>query len=170
MLDIKLVRQDPEAVAAALNKRGFDFDVAQFRALDARRKAADVDSQSLLAERKSAAKKIGQLVGQGMAVEEAKAQVNETLEKIAAQLDELTEQARLAQGEIEALLLGTPNLPADEVPAGASEEDNIEVSRWGEPTRFDFPVQDHVDLGEALAQLDSDTASTWPVGQAPWRR
>ena len=158
MLDIKLVRQDPEAVAEALKKRGFDFDVAQFRAVDARRKAADVDSQNLLAERKSAAKKIGQLVAQGVAVDEAKAQVNETLEKIAARLESLTAEARDAQGALEALLLAVPNIPDEQVPPGASEEDNVEVARWGEPPAFDFPARDHVALGEGLGQLDGETA------------
>ncbi len=157
MLDIKAVRQDPAAVAAALNKRGFAFDVAAFTALDARRKQADIDSQNLLAERKSASKKIGQLVGQGVPVDEAKAQVNETLSKIASQLDDLTEQARQVQGELDDLLLSIPNLPAEEVPAGASETDNVEVARWGTPRAFDFPVKDHVELGEALGQLDADT-------------
>nr|MBP6724016.1 serine--tRNA ligase [Halioglobus sp.] len=157
MLDIKAVRQDPEAVAAALDKRGYRFDVAAFTALDARRKQADIDSQNLLAERKSASKKIGQLVGQGMPVEEAKAQVNESLEKIAARLEELTEQARHIQGEIEALLLSIPNIPAPDVPAGASETDNVEVCRWGAPRRFDFAPKDHVELGEGLGQLDADT-------------
>ncbi|TXS95767.1 serine--tRNA ligase [Parahaliea maris] len=158
MLDIKAVRQDPEAVAQALSKRGYTFDVAQFTALDARRKQADVDSQALLAERKSASKKIGQLIGQGMSVDEAKAQVNETLEKIAGQLDQLTEQARSVQVEIDELLLGTPNLPAPEVPEGASEEDNAEVARWGEPPAFDFTPRDHVEIGEGLGQLDAETA------------
>lgn len=159
MLDIKAVRQDPEAVADALNKRGFSFDVAAFRALDARRKQADMDSQNLLAERKSASKKIGQLIGQGMSVDEAKAQVNETLENIAAQIDKLTDQARQAQGELEDLLLAVPNIPDEAVPAGAAEEDNVEVARWGEPASFDFPVKDHVELGEGLGQLDFDSAT-----------
>ena len=159
MLDIKAVRQDPQAVAAALAKRGFTFDVEEFQALDARRKQADIDSQGLQAERKSASKKIGALIADGMSVDEAKAQVNETLDKIASQLDSLTEQAKQVQGELEEMLLGTPNLPADEVPAGASEDDNVEVARWGEPASFDFEVKDHVDLGEGLGQLDSETAS-----------
>jgi len=158
MLDIKAVRLDPQAIAEALGKRGFTFDVAAFTALDARRKQADIDSQNLQAERKSASKKIGQLVGQGMPVEEAKAQVNETLEKIAAQIDEATEQARTVQAELDALLLSVPNIPAAEVPHGASEEDNVEVLRWGTPRVFDFPVRDHVDLGEGLGQFDTDTA------------
>jgi seryl-tRNA synthetase len=158
MLDIKSVRQDPEGVATALATRGFVFDVDQFRALDARRKQADIDSQNLQAERKSASKKIGVLVGQGISVDEAKAQVNETLEKIAAQLDELTEQARRVQGELEALLLSVPNIPDAAVPAGNSEDDNVELRRWGNPAVFDFTPRDHVDLGEALGQLDSETA------------
>jgi len=157
MLDIKAVRQDPEGVAAALSKRGYRFDIAAFAALDARRKQADIDSQNLLAERKSASKKIGQLVGQGMPVEEAKAQVNESLDNIAARLDELTEQARQVQGEIEELLLSVPNIPAPEVPAGLGEADNIELLRWGTPRTFDFAVKDHVALGEGLGQLDADT-------------
>ena len=90
MLDIKAVRRDPQAIAEQLARRGFTFDTAQFEALDARRKQADIDSQSLLAERKSASKKIGALVGQGMSVEEAKATVNETLGKIAGQIDQAT--------------------------------------------------------------------------------
>ncbi|RLA62256.1 MAG: serine--tRNA ligase [Gammaproteobacteria bacterium] len=159
MLDIKAVRQDPEGIAKALATRGFAFDAQQFKELDARRKQADVDSQNLLAERKSASKKIGVLVGQGMSVIDAKAQVNEILQNIAAQIDDLTELAKQVQGELEELLLSIPNVPAAEVPAGASEDDNLEVCRWGEAGPFDFEVKDHVALGEALRQLDSETAS-----------
>ena len=158
MLDIKVVRQDPEAVAQALSKRGFSLDIEQFRALDARRKQADVDSQSLLAERKAASKQIGTLVGQGMSVDDAKAQVNETLEKIAAQIDDLTGDAKAVQLQLEDLMLSVPNIPADEVPLGKSEEDNQEVARWGEPRAYDFEVKDHVTLGEALGQMDFETA------------
>ena len=158
MLDIKAVRKDPEAVAASLAVRGFEFDVAQFRALDARRKKADVQSQTLRAEHKKASKQIGVLVGQGVSVDDAKAQVNETLEKISGQLDQLTDDAKAVQGELEQLLLSTPNIPDKDVPPGSSEDDNLEVSRWGEPPAFDFEPQDHVALGEALGQLDSETA------------
>jgi len=158
MLDIKAVRQDPQAIAAQLARRGFTFDVAAFEALDAQRKQADMDSQSLLAERKRASKTIGQLVGQGMSVDEAKAQVNLTLDKIAAQLDTLTEQARGVQAKLEEFMLGVPNLLAPEVPEGTREEDNTEIARCGQPRVFDFPVRDHVEIGEALQQLDAETA------------
>ena len=80
MLDIKAVRQDPENVALALEKRGFSFDIEQFKSLDARRKQADVKSQHLLAERKAASKQIGALVGQGMSVDDAKALADEGVE------------------------------------------------------------------------------------------
>jgi seryl-tRNA synthetase len=159
MLDIKAVRQDPQGVADALMERGFEFDTALFIELDARRKQADIESQSLLAERKSASKKIGSLVSQGVSVDEAKAQVNVTLEKIASQLDALTEQAKRAQAELEDLLLGVPNVPAQDVPSGSCETDNQEIVRWGEPGQFEFQVKDHVELGEGLGQLDSETAA-----------
>jgi seryl-tRNA synthetase len=157
MLDIKAVRKDPQAIADQLAKRGFEFDVAHFIALDAQRKQADVDSQGLNAERKTASKKIGELVGQGMTVDEAKSTVNETLEKIASQVDALTEQAKKVQAELDELLLSVPNLPDSQVPAGNSEDDNIEIARWGTPATFDFAVRDHVEVGELLAQLDSET-------------
>ena len=158
MLDIKAVRQDPENVALALEKRGFSFDIEQFKSLDARRKQADVQSQHLLAERKATSKQIGALVGQGMSVDDAKAQVNETLQKIAAQIDDLTNEAKVVQALLEELLLAVPNIPADEVPLGASEDDNLEVARWGDPRSYDFEVKDHVTLGEDLGQLDFETA------------
>jgi seryl-tRNA synthetase len=158
MLDIKAVRKDPQGTAEQLARRGYTFDIAAFVALDARRKQADVDSQGLLAERKSASKKIGELIGKGMNVEDAKASVNETLEKIASQIDGLTEQAKQVQLELDDLLMGIPNVPDAEVPVGATEDDNIEVSRWGDPNTFSFPVRDHVEVGEGLGQFDTETA------------
>jgi len=158
MLDIKAVRKDPEGIAGQLAKRGYTLDIAAFTALDARRKQADVDSQNLLAERKSASKKVGELIGQGMSVDEAKASVNETLDKIASQMDGLSKQAKQVQVELDALLLSIPNIPSEEVPAGSTEDDNIEVSRWGEPASYDFTVRDHVEVGEGLGQFDTETA------------
>ena len=158
MLDIKVVRQAPEEIATALAARGFTFDVELFMSLDARRKKADMESQSLAAERKQSSKQIGTLVGQGMNVDDAKAQVNETLERIASQLDEQTARAKVVQAELDELLLGTPNLPAKEVPPGSSEEDNHEVLRWSTPPVFDFEPRDHVALGESLSLLDTETA------------
>lgn len=159
MLDIKQLRQEPDAVAAALKKKGFDFDVETFQQLDRRRKQADIDSQELLAQRKQASKQIGELVKSGMPVEEAKAQVNETLAKIETQLESLKQDAKAANDALDSLLMAVPNIPADEVPEGKDEADNREISRWGEPAQFSFEVSDHVDVGARLGGLDFDTAS-----------
>jgi seryl-tRNA synthetase len=159
MLDIKLLRQDAEAVARQLRKKHFDFDVARFQQLDSAHRKAETDSQALLAERNTASKKIGELIKSGMAVDEAKASVGATLAKIEQQLTQLTEQAKSAQQEIEALLMSVPNTPDDGVPEGRDEADNIEVSRWGEPRQFDFEIRDHVDVGQQLGGLDFDVAT-----------
>jgi seryl-tRNA synthetase len=159
MLDLKLLRQDPEATAAALRKKRFEFPVARFRELDAARKTADTESQALLAERNQASKKVGELIRTGMAVDEAKASVNAILAKIEQQLAQFTEQAKTAQLELDTLLLTVPNLPDEGVPAGSDETGNLEVRRWGEPRSFDFAIKDHVDIGAALGGLDFDSAA-----------
>jgi seryl-tRNA synthetase len=159
MLDIKLLRQDAEAVARQLRKKHFEFDVARFQQLDSARRKAETDSQALLAERNTASKKVGELIKSGMAVDAAKATVNETLAKIEQQLAQLTEQVRSAQQELDALLLSVPNTPDDGVPEGRDETGNVEVGRWGEPRNFDFEVRDHVDVGAQLGGLDFDAAA-----------
>jgi seryl-tRNA synthetase len=159
MLDVRELRKDPEGIAEALARRGYRFDVEAFRALDGRRRAADIESQELLAERKAASKEIGKLVSGGMSVDDAKAKVNERLALIGQRLDSATEAAREAQGELEAWLAGVPNLPDAAVPDGASEDENVEISRWGEPPAFDFEARDHVDLGESLGLLDTEAAT-----------
>ncbi|WP_373080610.1 serine--tRNA ligase [Zhongshania sp.] len=159
MLDIKQVRQDSQAIAEALNKKYFTFDAAQFEMLDASRKQADINSQNLLAERKKASKQIGELIKTGLSIDEAKAQVNETLAKIESELEALKQQAKDANDALDQLLMAVPNLPADEVPEGKDESCNVEVLHWGQPREFDFEVKDHVDLGESLGGLDFDTAA-----------
>jgi seryl-tRNA synthetase len=158
MLDLRELRKDPEGAAAALARRGFSLDIDAFRALDERRRNADIESQDLLAERKSASKAIGRLVSEGVPVEEAKARVNETLEDIAARLDRATAAAREAQAALDAWLAGVPNIPDPAVPAGTGEDDNIELARWGEPPAFAFDARDHVAIGEALGLLDTEAA------------
>ena len=158
MLDLKAIRHDASAVVASLAKRGLTFDLARFESLDARRKAADVRSQSLLAERKSTSKKIGVLVAEGKSVEAAKSEVNDILSRLADELASATAEADAAQADLDALLQETPNLPDDCVPEGASEAENKEIARWGTPQEFAFSPRDHVDLGEALGLMDLEAA------------
>jgi len=154
MLDPKLLRQDVNAVAAKLAKKRFVLDVERFNTIEARRKLADVESQNLLSERNKASKKIGELVKSGKSVDEAKAEVAETLKKIDAQINAITEAAKQAQDEISRFVMEIPNVTDDDVPEGADETANPEVLRWGTPRTFDFKVLDHVDVGGKHGQMD----------------
>ncbi|MGB1408495.1 serine--tRNA ligase [Alloalcanivorax venustensis] len=161
MLDIRALRQDGDAIREALKKRGYDLDLAGFESLDARRKEADMCSQDLQAQRKKASKEVGELIKSGMDVDAAKAKVAETLKTLDAELDQEVARAKAVQEEIREFLMGVPNVPVDEVPAGNDEDDNVEVRQWGTPTELSFTAKDHVDLGEAFSQghLDFERAS-----------
>ena len=175
MLDLKLVRKDPDAVATLLKKKNHAFPVSQFVDLDAERKQADIRSQELLAERKKASKQIGALIGAGKSVEEAKAEVDEALYRISKELDAAVARAKEVQKALDDLMMRTPNIPDDEVPEGVDEEDNEEVLKWGAPAELSFKPKDHADLGEALGQLDFEmagkiTGSRFSVMQGPLAR
>ena len=159
MLDIKLLRQNPEEIAVQLRKKKFDFDAACFLDLDNARRKAETESQTLLAERNQASKKVGELIKSGMSVDEAKASVNATLAKIEQQLSQLTESVKSTQQELDAWLMSMPNTPDDGVPVGNDETANLEISRWGEPRKFDFEIRDHVDIGEQLGGIDFESAT-----------
>ncbi len=160
MLDIRALRQDGEAIKTALSKRGYTLDLDAFASLDARRKQADIRSQELQADRKKASKQVGELIKSGMAVEEAKAQVADTLQTIDAELDREVASAKAIQEDIREFLMGIPNVPQDAVPAGNDEEDNVEVRQWGTPKALPFEPRDHVDVGEALdGGLDFERAA-----------
>jgi seryl-tRNA synthetase len=156
MLDLREVRRNLQAVAEALAVRGYIFDTAAFEELDARRKRADVLSQELQAERKRASKRIGELVGQGVPVEDAKQQVEEQLADIGARIDSAEVEARAAQAEMDRFMQGVPNIPHPDVPPGSDEDDNRVIAHWGELPQFDFEPRDHVDIGAGLGGLDSE--------------
>jgi seryl-tRNA synthetase len=157
MLDILLLRKDLAAVVARLETRKSPqpfLDVAAYQALEAERKTLQTRTEELQAQRNSLSKQIGQLKAKGQpaeadAVMAQVAGIKGELDASAARLDAL-------QAELQALLLAVPNLPQPEVPVGADETGNVELRRWGTPRSFDFPVRDHVELGEALG-LDFDT-------------
>ncbi|WP_066255130.1 serine--tRNA ligase [Hydrogenophaga flava] len=159
MLDILQLRKDLDAVVARLETRKNPqpyLDVSAYQALEHERKALQTRTESLQAQRNSLSKQIGMLKGKGQHAEAdaAMAQVGEMkaeLEASAARLD-------VIQGELQTLLLAVPNLPHESVPVGAGEEGNVVVRQWGTPKTFDFPVRDHVDIGENLG-LDFDTGT-----------
>ncbi|MBQ4812523.1 serine--tRNA ligase [Pseudoalteromonas luteoviolacea] len=154
MLDPKYLRQDIEEAATRLKKRGFELDVAAINALEEQRKTLQTRTQELQSERNSRSKAIGQAKAKGEDVQpllDAVADLGDQLSAAKAEQDKVL-------AELQDIALTLPNLPAEEVPAGADEDDNVEVSKWGEPKQFSFEVKDHVDLGEALDKgLDFET-------------
>ncbi len=159
MLDLRYIRENLDSVAERLLVKGYVLDKAAFEALDAKRKNSDIETQSLLAERKTASKKIGELVQSGVSVDDAKAEVAASLKKIDESLDDLKQQSATIEQQLQAFLYDVPNIPDSSVPTGADESDNVEVSTWGTPATFDFEIKDHVDLGAGLAGIDFDIAS-----------
>jgi seryl-tRNA synthetase len=171
MLDIQLLRKDAALVAGRLAARGFDLDAARFDALEAERKIIQTRTQEAQSRRNTLSKQIGVLKGKGDDTTAAMAEV-------AGLGDELKQmETRLAtlQTEINDFLMGVPNLPHESVAVGKDETANVEVSRWGTPKSFDFPVRDHVDIGEGLGQLDfaaavKITGSRFSVMKGPLAR
>ena len=155
MLDIQLLRNNLDAVAERLATRGKPFDFSGFQNLEAERMTLQTKTQELQAQRNTLSKQIGMLKGKGEDASGVMAEVanlKAALEASEARLNELLPQ-------IEAIVAAIPNLPDESVPVGKDETANVELKRWGTPRSFDFTVKDHVDLGEALGQLDFGTAA-----------
>jgi seryl-tRNA synthetase len=152
---MRLLRTDLDSVVANLARRGFAFDKAGFLALEERRKGLQVEVDRLRNERNTRSKSIGRAKAQGQDIAPLLAEV----ESLGDQLKQADEGLAAAQAELDALLLGVPNLLHESVPDGADESANVEVRRWGTPREFDFEPRDHVALGEALGGLDFDAAT-----------
>lgn len=154
MLDIQLLRKDAALVAERLAARGFVFDTARFETLEAERKTIQTRTQEAQSRRNALSKQIGMMKGKGEDTTTVMAEVaglGDEQKQLESRLSEL-------QAELNDFLMGVPNLPHESVAHGLDETANVEVSRWGTPKQFDFPVRDHVDLGEGLGQLDFEAA------------
>ena len=154
MHDLKYIRENPQAFDAALVRRGAAPVAASVLALDENRRAVLTEIQNAQARRNEASKAIGAAMGKGdIATAEAlKAEVAALKDTLPA----LEEQERAAGEELDTLLAGLPNLPADDTPDGADETENVEIARWGNPRSFEFEPRDHADLGPVLG-LDFET-------------
>ena len=159
MLDPKLLRSDLNAVAESLQTKGYTLDCEAFLALEAQRKALQLAAESVQQERNAYSKSMGKMIG------EAKAK-GEDIEPLKAKGEQLKNDSAAAdvalteiQGQLDSLLQGLPNIPHSSVPAGKTEDDNIELHRWGTPRQFDFEIKDHVDLGDGFNGLDFDVAA-----------
>ncbi|WP_374555190.1 serine--tRNA ligase [Aquitalea pelogenes] len=154
MLDIQLLRNDLDAVAARLASRGYTLDTAAFTAMEADRKSLQTRMQELQSRRNATSKQIGEAKRKGEDVSAIMAEVANLGDELKA-----AEAAfEAVQAKLDALLMSIPNLPNESVPVGKDENDNVEVRRVGVPRQFDFEVKDHVDIGTPLG-LDFDTGA-----------
>jgi seryl-tRNA synthetase len=155
VIDPKLLRSDPEAVARNMARRGMVLDVEALRALEEKRKPWTVEVDRLRAERNANAKAVGMAKGKGQDATALIAKGEALTEDLAK-----AEQAQTAvQEELEQWQLSLPNLVHDSVPDGADEKANVEVRRWGQPRTFDFQPADHIAIGEKLGGLDFEAAA-----------
>ncbi|WP_281557422.1 serine--tRNA ligase [Thalassomonas sp. RHCl1] len=146
MLDPKLLRTDLENIATALAKRGFKLDTEQLSALEEQRKGIQVKTQELQNQRNTRSKSIGQAKARGEDIQPLLAEVSQLGDDLKA----AEEEQNKVLADINAIASAIPNLMDESVPHGDSEDDNVEIKRWGTPREFDFEVKDHVDLGAAL--------------------
>jgi seryl-tRNA synthetase len=150
MLDIKLLRTDPEAVAANLAQRGYVLDIEAFKQLEDTRKKCQVRVDELRSERNAHAKTVGKAKAQGQDIAPLLAQVD----AVGAELTSVEAELNAVQAQLDHWLMTIPNILHTSVPPGREESANVEVRRWGEPRKFDFAPKDHVDVGEKLGGLD----------------
>lgn len=155
MIDLKALRSDLDSVVNNLKRRGFEFDVAVFTALEQKRSSLQSKTQELQAKRNSSSKNIGMLKAKG-----------EDVTPVLAEVADLGDQLKICEQELDQLLdklndflLHVPNLLDDDVPLGKSENDNVEIKKWGDLPQFDFNPKDHIDLGEQLGGIDFDAAT-----------
>lgn len=155
MLDAKQLRADLKQVAAKLANRGFTLDVAKFESLEQQRKDLQVKTEQLQAQRNQSAKAIGQAKAKGEDVQP----LMEAVADLGNQLEQAKQAFDSVQAELDAMMALIPNIPHETTPVGKSEEQNVEVRRWGVPRTFEFEVKDHVALSEARGWYDNDAAT-----------
>ena len=150
MLDPNLLRNELDLVANKLARRGFKLDVETIRQLEEKRKTLQVETENLQAQRNARSKAIGEAKARGEDISAVREEVNKLGEKLNSAKAELD----ILLNQIKDIASNIPNIPDDSVPDGKDENDNVEVSRFGTPRSFDFPIQDHVALGERFGGLD----------------
>ncbi len=155
MIDPKLLRNNIDMVNAALAKRGVQLDPAEWATLESHRKAIQLKTEQLQAERNQGAKQVGQIKRDGGDASELMARMQAVGDEMKAAEAELS----ALQHDIEQKALNVPNLPHESVPEGKDESANVEILRWGNPRQFDFDIKDHSDLGEMMGGLEFDTAT-----------
>lgn len=155
MLDPKLLRGNLAELQAKLATRGYELDLSFWQSLEEERKAIQVKTEELQAQKNAGAKQVGELKRQGLDASE----LMQAMQQVSEEMKQAENQLRELQNTITNASLQIPNIPADGVPVGADEADNVEIRKWGTPKQYDFAVKDHTDLGEDLGLLDFEMAA-----------
>ncbi|CAM3972590.1 serine--tRNA ligase [Psychrobacter arenosus] len=155
MIDPKLLRQDLTALKDQLAARGYELDTSFWEQVESERKSLQVKTEDLQARRNAGAKQVGVLKKNGEDASELLAE----MQTISGDIKQAEEELKALQDKINNAALQIPNIPAADVPVGSSEDDNVEVRKWGTPREFDFAVKDHTSVGEDLGMLDFAAAA-----------
>ncbi len=148
MLDIRFIRENLDHVKKQTARKRYDLDLDALVSLDERRRNLITESEALRAEQKKRSKELGTLKA------DEKGAALAALKEMSERYKAMSEELRQVEERFNDMMLHVPNMPAEDVPEGETEEDNVEVKRWGEPRKFDFEPGDHVQLGESLGIID----------------
>lgn len=155
MLDIKLLRSNFEEVEKALSTRNEDFELSKFKVLDEKRRSLLGEVELLKSQQNSASKQIPNMKKEGKDV----TGLLEEMKVLSDKVKELDAQVSEVDNELNDWMLTIPNIPNPSVPAGTTDEDNVEIRKWGEPSQFSFEPKPHWEIGSALGILDSESAA-----------
>ena len=155
MLDPQLLRRNIDQLAERLRARGYTLDIDYYQSLERQRKSLQSEIESLQEQRNRISKQIGFAKSQGKDIQP----ILNSVDDLGGQLKNRKTELGNIQQKLTVLLSEFPNVADDSVPVGSDENENVEIRRWGIQREFDFPVKDHVDLGESLKQMDYETAS-----------
>lgn len=153
MFDVKYLRDNLDQARERLASRGGEIDLAPFGELDGRRRALLGEAEALKAERN----KVSALIGKTKDKSQVQGEIAR-MKEVSARIKDLDEELKTVEAELQGLLMTLPNLPHEECPLGASEDDNRELRTWGEPRQFEFEPKPHWELGEQLGVLDFERA------------
>ena len=155
MLDLRMIRQNPERVKAELAKKGEDAPIEQLLALDEQRRGMLAEAEQLKARRNEVSEEVARLKREK---QDAQALIDE-MRVVSQQIKDFDEKLREVDNQLQDLLLRIPNLPHESVHVGASEDDNKEIRRWGDPTPFGFEPKPHWEIGVNLDIIDFERAA-----------
>ena len=156
MLDIRLIREEPEKTIKLLNRRGGDFSyLYEVLAKDQKRREAILEVETIKAKKNEISRLVGQYKREGKSIESILREMDDFAKTVA----DLEAKIRSYDDEIKNALLMTPNIPKEDIPVGKDDTENVELKRFLEPTKFTFPIKSHYELGESLGNLDFNRAS-----------